>query len=68
MVSKSDHPSSTTSSSTSTSTSPSSFISTQNRPQEATKLKKLPKARVGYMEIDKLATATGLLFYFSTTA
>jgi hypothetical protein len=37
--------------------SPISFISIQNIPQEATKLKTLPKTRVGYMEIDKLANA-----------
>lgn len=41
-----------------------SFVSTQNIPQEATKLKKLPKARVGYMEIDKLANANTKKGYF----
>lgn len=44
--------------------SPNSFVSSQNIPQEATDLKKLPKARVGYMEIDKLANANTKKGYF----
>ncbi len=53
MVSQNDYPSSSN-----------SFISTQNIPQEAIKLKKLPKSRVGYMEIDKLANANTKKGYF----
>jgi len=41
-----------------------SFISTQKIPEETIKQKKLPKARIGYMEIDKLATANIKKGYF----
>lgn len=44
--------------------SPGSLRSTQKIPQDATKLNKLPKARVGYMEIDRLAKVDTKKGYF----
>ena len=47
-----------------TSTTTNNFISTQQIPEEATKQKKLPKSRIGYMEIDSFATADTKKSYF----
>ncbi len=46
------------------STTTNSFISTQQIPEEAIKQKKLPKSRIGYMELDSLATADTKKGYF----
>ena len=48
----------------STSTTTNYFISTQQIPEEATKQKKLPKSRIGYMELDSFATADTKKSYF----